>query len=303
MSFDEVIYRYMDHLPEKYRSQPEWFTELQRKLSISFIETQRLIDIRGYNKQERSTYYRHTSPISSISTVRQFAQELSELIDKKLRESAAISQSLDRTFPVRLVEEMDSKSSQTITQEQLREKLTSLEEKRSRLKEVGLLKQDEDVPFLPTQEMSDATKTVLAVYTQDVEEKLSIFDATEAKISLFKEIINQRFLYKKLSISSERGFSFADLDGRALPLTALSSGEQHELVLLFQLLFKVNPGALILIDEPELSLHVAWQKQFLNDLEQITQLASFDVVIATHSPQIIHDRWDLTIELKGPDIE
>ena len=48
------------------------------------------------------------------------------------------------------------------------------------------------------------------------------------------------------------------------------------------------------------SLHVTWQKQFLRDLQQVTELASFDVLIATHSPQIVHDRWDdLTVELQG----
>jgi len=28
--------------------------------------------------------------------------------------------------------------------------------------------------------------------------------------------------------------------------------------------------------------------------------SNIDVLIATHSPDIIHDRWDLTVELKGP---
>ena len=58
-----------------------------------------------------------------------------------------------------------------------------------------------------------------------------------------------------------------------------------------------------MIDEPEISLHVAWQQEFLHDLEKITDLAKFDVLIATHSPQIIHDRWDLTQELTGVILE
>jgi predicted ATP-binding protein involved in virulence len=82
--------------------------------------------------------------------------------------------------------------------------------------------------------------------------------------------------------------------------TDLSSGEQHELVMLYELLFKVKPNSLILIDEPELSLHLAWQVQFLKDLQAIIKLADFDVLIATHAPGIIDDRWDLTVELKGP---
>ena len=82
--------------------------------------------------------------------------------------------------------------------------------------------------------------------------------------------------------------------------TDLSSGEQHQLVMLYELLFKVKPNSLILIDEPEISLHLAWQVQFLKDLQTILKLADFDVLIATHSPSIIEDRWDLTVELKGP---
>ncbi|MCK5719976.1 MAG: AAA family ATPase, partial [Thiomargarita sp.] len=53
-----------------------------------------------------------------------------------------------------------------------------------------------------------------------------------------------------------------------------------------------------LIDEPEISLHVAWQVEFLGDMKDIINLREFDVIISTHSPQIIDDRWDLTVELK-----
>jgi len=66
----------------------------------------------------------------------------------------------------------------------------------------------------------------------------------------------------------------------------------------YELLFKVRKDSLILIDEPEITLHVAWQEEFLRDLQEMTRLSSFDVLIATHSPLIISDRWDLTVELK-----
>jgi len=90
-----------------------------------------------------------------------------------------------------------------------------------------------------------------------------------------------------------------DMQQKLNVFTTLSSGEQHELVLFYQLIFKMPPNSLILIDEPELSLHVAWQQNFLKDLQRIIALSPFDVLMATHSPQIIHDRWDLTVELKG----
>jgi predicted ATP-binding protein involved in virulence len=112
--------------------------------------------------------------------------------------------------------------------------------------------------------------------------------------------VNKRFAYKQLDIESQAGFRFRTSAGLQLLPTDLSSGEQHELVLLYELLFRTKPNALILIDEPELSLHVAWQVEFLKDLARVIKLASFDVIVATHSPQIINDRWDLALELKGP---
>jgi predicted ATP-binding protein involved in virulence len=89
-------------------------------------------------------------------------------------------------------------------------------------------------------------------------------------------------------------------DGSELDLEMLSSGEQHELVLLYDLLFETSKNALVMIDEPELSLHVAWQDEVLKDLLEMAELSDFDVLLATHSPLIIGDRWDLTVELKGP---
>ncbi|MEB3882574.1 hypothetical protein [Lyngbya sp. CCY1209] len=46
--------------------------------------------------------------------------------------------------------------------------------------------------------------------------------------------------------------------------------------------------------------YVGWQVEFLKDLQEIIKIAKFDILMATHSPDIIQDRWDLTVELKGP---
>jgi predicted ATP-dependent endonuclease of OLD family len=60
------------------------------------------------------------------------------------------------------------------------------------------------------------------------------------------------------------------------------------------------PNSLILIDEPEISLHILWQQQFLKDMQEITAIRKFDILIATHSPHIIYDRDDLAVGLVGP---
>ena len=56
---------------------------------------------------------------------------------------------------------------------------------------------------------------------------------------------------------------------------------------------------MILIDEPEISLHIAWQQSFLEDMEMIAALTRIRMMIATHSPDIINGRWDLTTGLEA----
>jgi predicted ATP-binding protein involved in virulence len=184
--------------------------------------------------------------------------------------------------------------------------LDRLEVNRSRLIKVGLLNKNENYEFpIQSPVIDENTKNILSVYVEDVEKKLSILDNIAIKLELLSKIVNSKFAYKEIDFSKDKGFVFKTLydssssDSHSLSPTDLSSGEQHELVLLYELLFKVEAKSLVLIDEPELSLHVGWQVNFLKDLQEVTKLADLDILMATHSPDIIQDRWDLTVELQG----
>ena len=65
----------------------------------------------------------------------------------------------------------------------------------------------------------------------------------------------------------------------------------------YDLIFETTQNTLVLIDEPELSLHIRWQLEYITELRKIIELSHFHALIATHSPQIIHDNWDITISL------
>lgn len=306
LSLNEVIDRFEDILKDilpsrvKSREEPDWLKKLKNNIHVRLIESQRLLNFVP-NRSSRS--YEGTP--SMLPTVSAYSDELAQLIRSKLAEYGTTSQSLDRTFPARVVKQQ---SSPDLTDEQLRQQLNELEETRSRLIEVGLLDKDENSDFqIQPQAIDESTKSILSVYVEDVEKKLSVFNEIASKIDLLRRIINNKFAYsyKEMNFNKEKGFVFKTLYNpafsnlEALSPTDLSSGEQHELVLLYELLFKVQPDSLVLIDEPELSLHVGWQAQFLKDLQEITRLADLDVLMATHSPDIIQDRWDLTVELKG----
>lgn len=303
LSLNEVINRFEDvlALKVKLREEPEWLEDLKNNIHVRLIESQRLLNF----VPSRFSRIQSGGTPSMLPTVSAYSDELAQHIQSKLAEYGTTSQSLDRTFPARVVQQ---KSSADLTDEQLRYQLDELEKTRSRLIEVGLLDKDENSDFqIQPQAIDESTKNILSVYVDDVEKKLSVFNVIASKIDLLRKIINNKFAYsyKELNLNKEKGFvfktlykpSFSNLE--ILP-TDLSSGEQHELVLLYELLFKVQPDSLVLIDEPELSLHVGWQVQFLKDLQEITKLADLNILMATHSPDIIQDRWDLTVELKGP---
>ncbi|MGK7905277.1 MAG: AAA family ATPase [Hormoscilla sp.] len=321
LSLADVLDRFEDLLPPEMtmlEEDPEWLKNLKSEIDVRLIESQRLVNfvpIRFIESQQpmvnfvniRSSISYNTTG-SSLPTVSAYSQEIAKLMQDKFTEYGTISQSLDRTFPVRVVKQQ---SSTNWTDEQLRHQLDELDKKRDRLIEVGLLNQDEnpDIEF-PRETRDESTRNLLSVYVEDVEKKLNVFSDIASKIELLKRIINKKiaYSYKEMNVSKKKGFVFttryhpdSPSGPKELSPTDLSSGEQHELVLLYELLFKVKPNSLVLIDEPELSLHVGWQVEFLRDMQEITKLADVDILMATHSPDIIQDRWDLTVELKGPE--
>lgn len=304
LSLQTVIDRFGDLVfsSSKFiQQQPEWLKNLQNQIQVRLIQSQRLLNL-APNYDQRKFLRRS----SNLSTVSAYSEELAERMENKFTEYGNISQSLDRTFPVRVVQQQQSIH---LTDDELYQKLDDLETKRSRLIDLGLLNQEEDSEFqIKPPSLDETTKNILSVYVEDMEKKLGVFDDIADKIDLFGKIINKKFSYsyKKIDFSKDKGFIFTSFytpslsETKTLSPTELSSGEQHELVLLYELLFNVEPDSLVLIDEPELSLHVGWQVEFLKDLQDIIKIAKFDILMATHSPDLIQDRWDLTVELKGP---
>ena len=298
LDLDDVLHLYGDQLPfssrmRREKAVPEWLSECLGNVSVRLIEAQRLLlipeDARTSERRRRLEW---------SATVEAYSEDLAGSIKSTLAESAALSQSLDRTFPQRLV---DIRKDDLLPDHDLIERMNSIEAHRSQLIDAGLLDSQIEPAFQISGDLREHEKRVLSVWVQDIERKLSIYDELAEKIELLKDIINQHFVFKVMEIDKERGFLFRTPDEGAIPPTYLSSGEQHELILTYELLFNVDDDALVLIDEPELSLHVGWQLRFLNDLQAIIKLSPFDAMVATHSPQIINDRWDLTVKLKGPN--
>ena len=122
----------------------------------------------------------------------------------------------------------------------------------------------------------------------------------EATINAFRNIINRcEFANKHLEIDKRFGFRFVADDElhTILTLDQLSSGEKQMINQVYELLFQAQSGTLVMIDEPELSLHMMWQMNYLKNLSEIAKLRGFQCIVATHSPQIFNSLWSKSVDL------
>lgn len=298
MLYEEALTRYSDVFPARMRGPgpvPPWLDSIRKSLHCQLIETQRLMRVQ--NPKERP--YHRDEPLLTPA-VKDCSNDLVASVGELLKEAATVSQTLERTFPNRLLLRLRDHGAPP-EESALRERLNELERLRAHLTKTGLLDSSADSTDIPQEEFDPPTRRVLAEYVEDSERKLRVYERVLERIELFTDIINGRFQFKKFSFDRRTGFIFTDVLGRAISPDILSSGEQHEIVLIYDLLFKTQENSLILIDEPEISLHIAWQKRFLDDLRRIIQLTPLDIVLSTHSPQLIGSNLDLTVPLKGPE--
>jgi len=299
------------------------FEDIIKSINVDLIETQRLIKFNRKNTSPIQVKELESMTIAELEsmtvseltqskalesiTVDELAKNLAAIIESKLAEFADFSQDLERTFPSRLIEFKQT----LIDESNIKERLKKLSETSRKLSQTGILRAFESLSLQQKVEdstLDDAQKKALSIYIEDTEKKLAIFDELSKKIELFRDIINKRFEYKKIFIDKDKGFYFKkEINGKIIEEIIkpadLSSGEQHELVLIYKLLFDVKPNSFVMIDEPEISLDIEWQMDFLDDFKKIVKLSQIDILIATHSPIIINDRWDLTASLKGNDNE
>lgn len=82
-----------------------------------------------------------------------------------------------------------------------------------------------------------------------------------------------------------------DADG-IVPFDELSSGEQQIILLVAKMVSEAEQGCLFLVDEPEISLHVSWQRAIPKFFRRIAESFDVDILVATHSPIVIASAGD-----------
>lgn len=122
-----------------------------------------------------------------------------------------------------------------------------------------------------------------------------------------KEIFTKN-LNKYLNDSEKKAFikdktiNIKKKNGDILNQKKLSSGENQLIYILLKICNTIGKKSVIILDEPEISLHLKWQKKLLSTIKEINPQSQ--IIAATHSPALVMDGYmDSFIDLKDHIIE
>ncbi|WP_182866633.1 AAA family ATPase [Rhodopirellula sp. JC639] len=129
---------------------------------------------------------------------------------------------------------------------------------------------------------------VLEPYVDSLLAKMNALDELQRLLTSFAKSLD-KFLghQKKIRVSVPEGIRIYDRRGDRLSARMLSSGEKQLLVLFCNLMVATDRESLFIVDEPEISLNIKWQRSILDALMQIAANGNVQFVMATHSFEIL----------------
>ena len=122
------------------------------------------------------------------------------------------------------------------------------------------------------------TRRIIDLSLDAKEKTQTIYSQIELFLKIIKDFISDKefsFVSGRLIIQNE----FGEIEHEKL-----SSGEKQLIILMVEALLQKKEHHIFLADEPELSLHIAWQRQIIPAVKKINP--NSQVIVATHSPEV-----------------
>jgi predicted ATP-dependent endonuclease of OLD family len=103
-----------------------------------------------------------------------------------------------------------------------------------------------------------------------------------SQVTLFLKILSEFIIDKKFNL--DNGDLSIKAHGEIIHYDGLSSGEKQLLIIFIETLLQKKEPYIFLTDEPELSLHIAWQRKIVPAIKELNPNAQ--IIAATHSPEV-----------------
>jgi predicted ATPase len=143
--------------------------------------------------------------------------------------------------------------------------------------------------------------TVIEPYIDGIEARLNALDDIRALILTYVETMNEFLTGKSLEFSLQAGATIRGYRGAPLDPALLSSGEKQLILLLSNTILARDATGIFLIDEPELSLNVKWQRTLIDALLRCSEGSSIQYILASHSLELITQHKRNAVQLISSD--
>ena len=105
----------------------------------------------------------------------------------------------------------------------------------------------------------------------------------------FQDIVDELFADTgKKIVRTENEIRFSQIGETLMPYQ-LSSGEKQMLIILLTVLVEDDQPYVLFMDEPEISLHIEWQKRLIDLCLELNP--NVQIILTTHSPAVVMNGW------------
>lgn len=145
-------------------------------------------------------------------------------------------------------------------------------------------------------------QAILTPYIEMLNNKMMALNELMEILSYMLDSLSNYLHEKTISFSVADGFSIQHVkNGENVSFDGLSSGEKQLLILFSKVIRNSSKCSFIIIDEPEISLNIKWQRMLMNTLNFFVSDNHAQFIIATHSFEILSKHMGNVVRLE--DIE
>lgn len=286
--------------------------EKLNNLNVFYISDNRNEGIREHME------FRHKKAISSNDPVEREMNLLHEWIVSQALESSKKGEEGTSEIYVKILEKLGKNKAderQEMTLGDISKEIDNLEIRAKSYAKMGFIPETD---YTKVKEKLNKVKisnrapaaNILMPYIEIQKNRLDALDYLFETVDYFVESLNN-YLYKKCVVYTvNKGFEFYQSTGYGDPILnfyhdpidikKLSSGERQLLRLFSMVIRKSNVCPIIIIDEPEISLNIKWQRRLLSTLNYFVRKSHAQFLIATHSFEIIASHTEHTVKVGEP---
>ena len=130
---------------------------------------------------------------------------------------------------------------------------------------------------------------IVALFTATAPDAQAKAAEIAAEKSHFQDLVDDLFSATGKTIDRTSNEIFFNQQGERLTPYLLSSGEKQMLIILLTVLVENKEPYVLLMDEPEISLHIEWQQRLLELIMDLNP--NVQIILTTHSPAVIMSGW------------